>query len=232
MLVDGGDSTSGAVRSLSTRLPFWDRTLDLVVLTHPHADHARGLLAVLDRYRVAAILDSPSKYESAVYAEWLVRADAEGAARIAAVPGMTVELGDGTTIEVWLAAAEEAAPDPNDRSVVLRVRYGETAFLLTGDLSSVFEGELIRSRRDLRAMVLKVGHQGSKTSSSREFLASVMPSLAIVPASIGNRYGHPHREAMERVGAVVDPDRILVTAVRGTVDVESDGHRLTVRTER
>jgi len=232
VLVDGGDSVFGAVRSLGGRLPFWDRTLDLIVLTHPHADHVRGLLAVLDRYRVATVLDSPSRYDSDVYAEWLAAVQHEGAARILAVPGTTIELGDGAVIEVLLAQSEEVAFDPNDRSVVLRLRYGGNSFLLMGDLSSSGERKLIATGADLRAEVLKVGHQGSKTSSSNELIAAVLPSLAIVPASIGNRYGHPHAEAMDRISALVSPDRVLVTGVRGTVDVASDGRRLVVRTAR
>jgi len=232
VLIDGGDSNLGAVRALGSRMPFWDRSLDLVVLTHPHADHARGLLAVLERFHVNAILDSPSEYESGVYREWLAAAAGEAARRLTPLPGARLQLDRDVSMEVLLALPEELAPDPNDRSVVLRLTYGEASFLLTGDLSSVAERRLLGSGLTVQATVLKVGHQGSKGSSSEPFLQAVTPSIAVVPASIGNRFGHPHAEAMERLRRHVDPDRLLVTMDRGTVDVETDGRSYRVRTTR
>jgi competence protein ComEC len=232
VLIDGGDSSFGAVRALSSRMPFWDRSLDLVVLTHPHADHARGLLAVLERYRVDAILYSPSEYDSSVYREWLARADAEGARRVGAIAGTSITLDSNVYLDIVSAQPEALAPDPNDRSIVLRLIYGEAAFLFTGDLSSVAERRLIGTGLDVRAHVLKVGHQGSRGSSSDAFLSAVSPSIAVVPASIGNKFGHPHAEALERIARLVDRDRILVTMDRGTVDIETEGHRYVVRTMR
>ncbi|MBI2965405.1 MAG: ComEC/Rec2 family competence protein [Chloroflexi bacterium] len=232
VLIDGGDSSLGAVRALSSRMPFWDRSLDIVVLTHPHADHARGLLAVLERYRVDTILDSPSEYDSSVYREWLARTDAEGARRVGALAGTSVTLDRGVYLDVVFAQPEALAPDANDRSIVLRLAYGEAAFLFTGDLSSVAERRVIEAGLDVRAHVLKVGHQGSRGSSSNAFLSAVSPSIAVVPASIGNKFGHPHAEALERIAGFVDRDRILVTMDRGTVDIETDGHRYVVRTMR
>ncbi|MBI4306782.1 MAG: DNA internalization-related competence protein ComEC/Rec2 [Chloroflexi bacterium] len=232
VLIDGGDSTFGAVRSLGSRMPFWDRSLDLVVLSHPHADHARGLLAVIDRYKVDAILDSPSAHDSAVYHEWLARSKDERARRLAAIPGTVITLDHGVRLEVLAPPTGIEAEDPNDRSVVLRLAYGDRAFLFTGDISILAERWLLESNADLRADVLKVAHQGSRTSSSDSFLRAVSPAIAVVPASIGNKYGHPHAEAMERIGRVVAPGNIFVTMRRGTVDVETDGKTLTIRSAR
>jgi competence protein ComEC len=232
VLIDGGDSSLGAIRALSSRMPFWDRSIDMVILTHPHADHARGLLAVLERYRVDTILDSPSEYDSGVYREWLATADAEGARRMGAIPGTSITLDRDVTVQIVFAQPEAVAPDPNDRSIVLRLTYGEAVFLFTGDLSSVAERRILDAGIDVRAHVLKVGHQGSRGSSSNAFLSAVSPSIAVVPASIGNRFGHPHVEALERIAGFVDRDRILVTMDRGNVDIQTDGRRYTVRTTR
>ncbi|MBI4220035.1 MAG: DNA internalization-related competence protein ComEC/Rec2 [Chloroflexi bacterium] len=233
LLIDGGDSTLGAVRALGSRMPFWDRSLDMVVLSHPHADHARGLLAVLDRYRVDAILDAPATYESDVYQEWLSRSGAEpDCDRILAAPGTVITLDGGVFLEVLAPPVGIEAEDPNDRSVVLLLSYGDRAFLFTGDSSALAERWMLDSGANVRADVLKVAHQGSQTSSSDAFLAAVSPTIAIVPASLGNKYGHPHAEAMARIHQVVDPERVFITMRDGTVDVETDGRKLTVRSAR
>jgi competence protein ComEC len=232
VLIDGGDSTHGAVRALGSRMPFWDRSLDMVVLTHPHADHARGLLAVLERFQVDFILDSPSTYESDVYQEWLEMAAAEGARRLTPVPRSTIQLDREIRLEVLLALPERLAPDPNDRSIVLRLTYGESSFLFTGDLTSVAERRLLDSDVKVRAAVLTVAHHGSKGSSSASFLQAVAPSIAVVPASVGNQFGHPHAETLERLRNHVDPERLLVTMDRGTIDIETDGRSYRVHTAR
>ena len=116
--------------------------------------------------------------------------------------------------------------------MVLRLVYDGVSFLLTGDMFSEAEGVLVRGDASLDGDVLKVGHHGSRSSSSAEFLDRVSPSVTVVSAGEGNRFGHPHPETLEALLARVPEDRLFVTSQRGTVEFVTDGRRLKVRTER
>jgi len=244
-LIDGGASPLGAVRMLGQKLPFWDRSLDLVALTHAHADHVGGLQAVMDRYEVDLVLDAPSEHDSDLYQEWLeglprpgespAQTDGERLRRVSAEPGQVILLDQGVTLEVLSAFRQDPGTPPgdlNDTSLVMRLRYGEVAMLLAGDLTSEGERRLLRERTDLSAQVLKVGHQGSRDSSSPTFLKAVSPLIAVIPAGTDNPYGHPHAETLLRLEERVCPGCVLVTKDRGDVTVVTDGTRLWVETER
>ena len=249
-LIDGGAAPLGAVRMLGDRLPFWDRSLDLLVLTHPHADHVGGLQAVMDRYRVDVVLDAPLEYESGVYGQWLASLPAPGdpatdggwegsvagePRRVVAEPGQVVVLDEGVYLEVLSAGwPDPNAPgtDANDASVVMRLRYGGVAVLLAGDLTSEGEMRLLQRRPDIEAQVLKVGHQGSRGSTSRSFLKAVSPLVAVVPAGRDNPYGHPHDETLARLRERVCTGCAFVTKDSGDVTVVTDGERLWMETER
>ena len=235
IVVDGGPGRLDMVRFLGEHMPPGDRTLDLVVLTHPNADHLTGLLETMERYEVGAVLERPVDYDGPVYTAWRELAAEEGALVLEAVPGQRIETGDGVVVQVLgppsrLLSGTES--DVDNASVVVRVSYGEVSFLLTGDMFSEAEAALAAAGRDLESDVLKVGHHGSRTSSSRDFLDAVRPSVAVVSAGAGNRFGHPHAETLEELGRYVSPEMVLKTFERGDVRFVTDGETLHVSTER
>ena len=235
IVVDGGPGRLDMVRFLGEHMPPGDRTLDLVVLTHPNADHLTGLLETMERYEVGAVLERPVDYDGPVYAAWRELAAEEGALVLEAVPGRRIETGDGVVVQVLgppsrLLSGTES--DVDNASVVVRVSYGEVSFLLTGDMFSEAEAALAATGRDLESDVLKVGHHGSRTSSSRDFLDAVRPSVAVVSAGAGNSFGHPHAETLEELGRYVSPEMVLKTFERGDVRFVTDGETLRVSTER
>ncbi len=231
VLIDGGADPDGAVRALDDSTPFWDRSVDLVVLTHPEADHVGGLRAVLERYDVDMLLEAPEEHESAVYSDWRRLADAHPN-RVIADAGLTIGLGDGVSLEV-LSGGRSLAGDPlNDASVVLMARYGEVAFLLTGDITTLTEQRLIDSAMGLDATVLKVAHHGSDTSSIAPFTRAASPTVAVVQVGTENRFGHPTDAVMSRLAESVSEDAIFVTRERGDVTFSTDGTRLWAATER
>ena len=235
IVVDGGPGRLDMVRFLGEHMPPGDRTLDLVVLTHPNADHLTGLLETMERYEVGAVLERPVDYDGPVYAAWRELAAEEGALVLEAVPGRRIETGDGVVVQVLgppsrLLSGTES--DVDNASVVVRVSYGEVSFLLTGDMFSEAEAALAATGRDLESDVLKVGHHGSRTSSSRDFLDAVRPSVAVVSAGAGNSFGHPHAETLEELGRYVSPEMVLKTFERGDVRFVTDGETLHVSTER
>ena len=235
ILVDGGPSGRDVVLALGKKMPFWDRTIDLVVLTHPDADHLTGLLEVLRRYRVVQVLFPAVDCDSALCDEWASVIEAEGATLTIARAGQRIDLGtDRVTVEVLNPLVPPPAhipPDPNDSSVVLRVCAGRVSFLLTGDMTNQLESELVKRRASLSSTVLKAGHHGSDTSTSQGFLAVVDPSVAVVSVGADNRFGHPSGGVVGRLAEEVGPGNIYRTDVHGTVEFITDGERLWVRTE-
>ena len=235
ILVDGGPDAQDATRLLGSVLPFWDRSLDVVVLTHGHADHIAGLLEVLRRYDVGHVVEREAEYTTPDYLNWRHAVDNEGAVVTQARAGQVIDLGDGATIEVLhppqtLMSGTDS--DLNNASIVLRVVYGDVSFLLTGDIFVEGEREMLSQGVDVRSNVLKVPHHGSRTSSSPEFIEQVSPSVAVISVGADNRFGHPHTETLEVLERYAPEARVMTTRDHGTIRFVTDGATLSVETER
>ena len=193
ILIDGGPNPTALLSELSAVLPFWDRSLDLVVLTHPDGDHLTGLLAVLDRYQVARVLDTSQTDTAPLAAAWRERLAKDSIPRTTAQRGMRIPLGDVmlTVLHPSSKPLTGTASDENNNSIVLRIDYGPTSLLLTGDAESEAEADMIKAGLPLQADVLKIGHHGSNGSSSAPFLMAVAPSEAVIQVGADNTFGHP-----------------------------------------
>ncbi len=231
VLIDGGPSPSQLAWQVGRHTPFWDRSLDVVVLTHPDGDHMNGLIPLVERYDVGLVVDSPLSDAAPEARPWLVALEHQGVRRQMAQRGMRIHLGDG----VWLDLLHPAMPlldgtrsDDNNNSTVIRLGYGRVCFLLTGDLESEGEAELIASGQALRCPVLKVSHHGSGGATSEAFLAAVAPQVAVIQVGADNRYGHPAAGTLERLSGA----RVYRTDQHGTIEFTTDGEWLWVRTER
>ena len=235
ILVDGGPSPREIILGLGSRMPFWDRTIDLVVLTHPHQDHLAGLVEVLRRYQVKQVIYPNLGYNSPSYDEWSRLISEKGIKSTVACAGQQIDLGDGVIIRILNPLPElvtGSESDLDNNSVVLRLSAGDISFLLTGDIMSETERELIRERADLTATILKVGHHGSDTSTTPGFLAVVSPQAAVICCGADNRFGHPDTEVLSRLEEKIGFDNIYCTAEHGTIDFFTDGERLWVEVGR
>ncbi len=235
ILVDGGPSSQAIILELGKKMPFWDRTIDLVILTHPHADHLTGLVEVLQRYKVKQVLYPDLDYESPVYDEWLRLLKEKDIKCTIAQAGQQIDLGEGVVIEV-LNPQEfpltDTQSDIDNNGVVLHLSMGKVSFLLTADIMWEAEFELITRRANLRSTVLKVAHHGSDTSTSQEFLAVANPQVVVISAGAEDRFGHPSDEVMERLTEIVGKDKIYLTSEKGTIEFITDGEMLWVKVER
>lgn len=223
-LIDGGRDTQ-VLQQLSSVMPLFDRTIDMVVGTHPDTDHIGGLVDVLEQYEVSAILTTENKGESETAQLYERLKTQEGAQVHMARRGQVFTLGASTTIEVLFPETNPLDMESNASSIVLQLRHGSSTFLLTGDAPKRIEEYLVLALGDyLHSDVLKVGHHGSRTSTSELFLDSVRPQIAIISAGKNNSYGHPHVEVTDALfNAGVT---ILQTAEEGTITLLSDGVRV------
>jgi competence protein ComEC len=229
ILVDGGPSGEAISEALGRQLPFWDRHLDLVVLTHPDLDHLAGLVTVLERYDVDRALAPPAGDDGGAYRAWREALEREHVPTDEAVAGQWIDLGGGAWLSVLHPPPESlAGADEDENGVVLKLTLGEASFLLTADLGAKGETYLTNRHADLRATVLKVAHHGSAGSTSPEFLAAVSPLTAVVTVGRDNRFGLPSPETLGRL----EPRPVFRTDVNGDIEMSTDGERLWVEVER
>ena len=234
ILIDGGPGKS-VLRELSKVIPFYDRSIDVVIATHPDADHIAGLNDILEKYKVAIFMEPGVESETAVYknleSKVLEKETENEIKKVEARRGMVVDLGRGAFLEILFPVNDPRGMETNMASIVARLVYGENEFMLTGDSPKAIENYLVSldgaHQGDLKSDVLKAGHHGSKTSSSAEFVSAVSSEYAVISVGKDNRYGHPNQEVLDifnNFGA-----KILRTDEGGRIVFKSDGVELELK---
>lgn len=243
VLVDGGVGR-GVLREISKVMKFYDRSLDVVVATHPDADHVGGLVDILESYEVGLFLEPGVESDTDIYESLKTQVgklESGGKIKkILARAGMQIDLGGGAFLEILFPEKDVSGWETNTASIVARLVYGENEFLLTGDSPSAIENYLVNKYKSqgesfkkpqglslgLESDVLKLGHHGSRTSSSDNFVRAVNPEYAVVSSGKDNRYGHPHQEVL----ALLEKLNIktLRTDTSGSIIFKSDGVNLKI----
>lgn len=223
-LVDGGPNNK-VVECLSKYSAFWDRTIEVVILTHPDADHYTGLVEVLKRYNVSNLVYSDASKNNSAYGEFLASAQSEGARRIKALAGAKIVYGNlyfvilspsNTMFAEGIEINEESS---NDYSVITHLVYGGFSALFTGDLTPKITQNLIGLNQIPDVDYLSVPHHGSKNGLTEELLRRTSPSLSVISVGAKNRYGHPHESILNLLSGY----DYLRTDEAGDVVVESNG---------
>lgn len=200
ILIDGGPGGQRLMEKLGKYIPFWDREIEIVIATHPDQDHIEGLMDVMKNYKVDSLIETSAQSESQLYKNYEELIQTKNIQKVDVLAGVKIKLADAELSIVHpQSAPSEIVKDTNQYSIVSKLTFGHNSFLFTGDLPSEEEAKLIQNNADLSAKVLKVGHHGSKYSTSNEFLEAVRPTDAIISVGKNNRYGHPAPEAMERI---------------------------------
>lgn len=217
LLIDGGDRSPGVVEYLRQYI---DGPLETMVATHPHADHIGGLIDVLEAFQVADIWTNGDTSTSKTYADFIDAVNSEGAIVHVAHTHDVVTSGD---LSLPVYSPSDLDGTTNNNSIVLSLGFGDITFIFMGDAEAEAERQMMlsSSMQMPNVEILKVGHHGSRTASSPDFLAIIQPEVAIYMAKTGNSYGHPHEEtilALKQIGA-----QIYGTDIDGTIVVTTDG---------
>ena len=221
LLIDAGTNETGAdVVNYIESLGY--SSIDYVVGTHPHEDHIGGLDDVIRTFDIGSVYMPKVTADTKTFEDVLDAVDEKGLTINTAKAGVTLVDGDRLSVKM-LAPVLDEYDNTNDYSAVIKVVYGDTSFLFTGDAEEYAES-LITG--DVDSDVLKVGHHGSSTSTGEAFLERVSPSYAVISCGLGNSYGHPHTETIEKLGGIP----VFRTDEMGTIVATSDGSEISFRT--
>jgi len=236
ILIDGGPD-SIVLEKLGKEMPFWDRTIDLIILTHPEHDHMAGLIQVLKRYKVENILWTGVARNTSEYNEWIRLIKNEGAKiKIAQADQKIIcseNYPDKTQIDILFPPENlegKEVKNTNNTSIIARLVVGGNSFLFTGDAYKSVEKKLLEKEIEIDSDVLKVGHHGSKTSSSEEFIKEVSPEIAVISAGKNNSYGHPHQETLETLEKY--DINVLRTDLSGDIKLICDSQSLKLKLKK
>lgn len=222
MLIDGGPATGDILEKLAARIPWNDRTIEVVLATHPDADHIAGLTSVLAHYKVGLFLTSEVLSETQTEKQLFQLLLQKHIPAYYVRQGMQLRFDQKMHFDVLFPDRDTSGWETNTASVVGKLSIDKATVLFTGDSPESVEQYLVQTvPQQLSADLLKLGHHGSKYSSSTEFLKAVAPSLALISAGSGNRYGHPAQETLSRLAALKIP--WVSTQDHGTVVFISDG---------
>jgi len=224
MLIDGGPDHS-IIRELGEVMPFGDNSIDVIVVTNPDKDHIGGFIDVLENYDVGLVLEPGTNSSTEIYKQLEDSIEARGIKDIVARKGMKITLDSQNEVSFNVLFPDRDVSNwtTNDGSIVGKIIYGDTSFMMTGDATAKTEGIILggSDKNEIKSTVLKAGHHGSRTSSSVEFVSAVAPAYALISDGKNNKYGHPHQETLDtlnKFGA-----KILRTDLLGTIIFKSDG---------
>ncbi len=202
ILIDGGNTDSKVARQLPIFMPFWDKEIDLMIVTHPHDDHVGGLANLVKRYKVKKILYTGVVHNSPAYLAWLGAVRDKNISMTIIDRPQTITFGDDLKMEILYpleSLLNKEVSNLNNSSIATKLIYGETSFLFAGDIEEDIESMLLETKVDLSADVFKLNHHGSVTSNTEEFLRAVNPRYAVIQVGEDNDFGHPSLRVLKRL---------------------------------
>lgn len=242
IIIDGGPDNS-VLSKIGRALPFYDRTIDILIITHPDSDHLAGAVEIARNYDIGMILVNGRECATKICAEFDKIVKEKNIKVVAASAGQEIDFGQGVKMDILepsfaeamegkaglvsTGAKATAGKEDNNSSVISLLSFGADSFLFMGDAEDKEEIALINAWPNLTAEVLKVGHHGSKNSTNQLFLDHIKPKFSVISAGAKNRYGHPTSEVLEKLKKIGSD--ILRTDIEGDVVMESEGKGIVVK---
>lgn len=225
IVIDAGtkDQSGNIIRALKRK---GIRKIDYLIATHPHADHIGGMEDIIDSAEIGTVVFPSVVHTSKTYENLLKKIKEKEIPAVKAESGVVLHETDRCKIQLVAPKKDEKYESLNNYSAVLHIAYGNTTFLFAGDAEKLSENEMLNY--EIRSDVLKVGHHGSRTSSSEKFIAKVNPRIAVISCGKDNEYGHPHQETLETLKNA----EVYRTDKNGDIIIHTDGTNLTVATEK
>ncbi|QQK07734.1 ComEC/Rec2 family competence protein [Miniphocaeibacter halophilus] len=226
ILIDGGERhASSKVVSYIEKLGI--NKIDYVIATHPHSDHISGLIGVINKYEVKNIIRNEEEVDSKIYDSFVNAYESKNINTIIPKVGDSFKFGEAN-FEILGPTAYNF--DTNNNSLAVKVNHGENSFLFTGDAEKLEESTLMYTGEEIDAKILHIGHHGSRKASSEEFLKEVNPEYGIISVGKDNMYGHPHKEALNRLEK--HNIKTYRTDISGDIIIISDGEEILISTEK
>ena len=227
VIVDGGPDNT-LMKEIPKVLPWYDRHIDMIVVTNPDKDHYEGFLSLLKKYKVDTVLEPGTTSKTETYALLEKEITDKKIEKIVARRGQVVDLGGGAYLQVLFPDRDISGLSSNDGSLVMKLVYGGTSVMLQGDSTSKIEDYLLTlGTTTLKSTILKAGHHGSRTSSAPEYVSAVSPEWVVISSGIRNDYGHPHKETLETMHKLGIP--ALDTCNNGRLIFQSDGKNFVLK---
>ncbi len=230
IIIDGGPSRT-ILSELGKLLPFYHRSIDMLIVTNPDKDHFAGFIDVIKNYKVGEIIESGTHSDTAIYKELEKIIINEKIPKEIAYRGMKIIIDEEYEIYLYILFPDRDVSQwsSNDGSIVAKLVYGNTSYMFTGDATKKTENIVMNNENPniLKSNILKIGHHGSKTSSGYDFVKTVAPFYAVISAGFHNKYGHPNKETLDTLTKLHIPS--LITFQLGTIVTESDGEKIQIK---
>jgi len=221
IMFDGGPARKVLGPLAGVMSPF-DRTIDAIVITNPDADHIGGFSDILKNYKVGLVLEPGTLNDSKTFQNLKTEIKKQNIPDILGKRGMRLHIGGGAFIDILFPDRDVSSWETNDGSVVARLTYGDTSIMLTGDATKKAEKIILEENlsTELESTILKVGHHGSRTSTSSSFVKTVSPEYALISAGKDNKYGHPHQDTLSTLAQF--GAKIIRTDLSGSIIIKCD----------
>ncbi len=229
VIVDGGPGKT-LLREISSVLPWYDRHIDMIVVTNPDADHYEGFIPFLEKYSVDVILEAGTTNENLEYEVLEKEIIEKKIPKVLARRGQIIDLGGGAYLRIIFPDRDVLGLTSNDGSIVMQLVYGNTRVMLQGDSTAKIEHYLAGLDSDLKSTILKAGHHGSRTSSTEEYVSKVSPQYTLISSGKNNSYGHPHKEVLETMNKL--QIQTLDTCTMGRIIFYSDGETFLLKNKK
>lgn len=228
IIIDFGSNQG--LKDLNKRIPWWDKTIDLMIITHPHDDHIAGMKSIIERYEVKNIMYTGIISDSPIYLDLLNTVEERNIPLLIPKPQQKISFGDSCNLDIIYpikSLANKEISNLNNSSIVSRLDCAGTSFLFVGDAEIEEENEILQTKVKLQSDILKVGHHGSITSSQLDFLNQVQAKIAIIMVGQNNSFNHPSLRTIEKLKRL--NYQIFRTDLDGTIDIKINEHGLDIK---